>query len=256
MGAIREIGINIIGGAATVAIIDGFRFIRSKMRYRSFRVVFGDNFSTPDLIHLVYAQLSLMPVIDVKTREPLAHPFRKPGEENSGTGFSIDHPVNSSEVRAAKYLAETIGKETKVSPALSADLDLKGRLDISFIAFGGPLSNFKSRDVLQNGGNNMVRFDNFKFIEADTGKEAITMEQGFDYGLILKIHPTQFPTRTWFACAGIGEWGTSGAAWYLAKRWTEIYDFAKGFPFGLIVRVRPGQDESTEVVYQVIQKDE
>lgn len=254
MGAIREIGINIIGGAATVSIIDGFRWLRTKIRFRKFRMVFGENFSDQESLHLVYAQLSLIPVIDINTKKQILHPFRKPGEENVGTGFSIDHPVSSSEVRAAKYLAESIGKETKTSPALSTDLDLKGRLNLSFVAFGGPLSNYKSRDILQNDGNNMVSFDNFTFKEIDSGKDAITIEQDFDYGLILKIHPTQFPRRTWFTCAGIGEWGTSGAAWYLAKKWQEIYKVAQGCPFGIIVRVRPGQDESSEVIYQIVQR--
>jgi len=66
--------------------------------------------------------------------------------------------------------------------------------------------------------------------------------------LILKIHPRQFPERTWLVCAGIGEWGSSGAAWYLAYRWREIYKYAKNSPFAIIVRVKDKQDESTEPV--------
>jgi hypothetical protein len=54
----------------------------------------------------------------------------------------------------------------------------------------------------------------------------------------------QFPHRTWIACAGIGEYGTSGGAWFLANKWEEIRKRAGSGPFAVIVRVRPGQDES------------
>jgi len=31
--------------------------------------------------------------------------------------------------------------------------------------------------------------------------------------------PADFPNHSWIVCAGLGEWGTSGTAWYLAHRW-------------------------------------
>ena len=74
--------------------------------------------------------------------------------------------------------------------------------------------------------------------------------------MILKIHPSQFSNRTWLVCAGLGEWGTSGAAWYLAYKWREIYRFAKSEHFSIIVRVRPGQDESAEPVINAKSEDD
>ena len=69
--------------------------------------------------------------------------------------------------------------------------------------------------------------------------------------MILKIHPTQFSNRTWILCAGIGEWGTSGAAWYLAYKWKEIYRYAKSSPFALVIKVKRNQDEFSEPIFKL-----
>ena len=56
--------------------------------------------------------------------------------------------------------------------------------------------------------------------------------------------------RTWIAVAGLGEWGTSGAAWFLARNWKEVEKIYKQKPFGLIIKVRAGKDESAQLVYR------
>jgi hypothetical protein len=42
---------------------------------------------------------------------------------------------------------------------------------------------------------------------------------GLENASCLKIIPKSFPNRVWIAVAGLGEWGTSGAAWFLSKNW-------------------------------------
>jgi hypothetical protein len=70
-----------------------------------------------------------------------------------------------------------------------------------------------------------------------------------EYGIILKIHPTQFPERTWIACAGMGETGTSGAAWFLARKWKELEKRADGAGrFFALIAVEQGKDESAVVI--------
>ena len=147
----------------------------------------------------------------------------------------MERPVSSCELRAVKYLAEVIGAESKQAPTLSSDCDLRGRLDISFVSFGSHLSNYKTKDAIENEGNHLLSFERGKFLSKKSGRVVLHLEPGFDYGLILKLHPIQFPERVWFVCAGIGEWGTSGAAWYLAHKWAEIYHYAKQKPFAIIV---------------------
>jgi len=68
-----------------------------------------------------------------------------------------------------------------------------------------------------------------------------------DYGFILKIHPEQHKNKVWIVCAGYGEWGTSGAAYYLAKNWKYIYKKAKDKPFAIMINVEIGKDESAKI---------
>jgi hypothetical protein len=78
----------------------------------------------------------------------------------------------------------------------------------------------------------------------------------FDYGLILKLHPVQFPERVWIACLGINERGTSGTAWYLANRWQDLRRKTKDKPFAAIFRVEPnvhsGRDQSAELLKIIV----
>jgi hypothetical protein len=230
--------------------IDDILKTEDKSPFQKFKILFGADIAVQSGLHLVYAQLAL-PQQQNRNGEPITHPFVKPGEESSGTGFSIERPVSSCELRAAKYISESMGREINQSPLLSSDFEIQGRYNISFISFGGPSSNLKSRDALTNDGNNLIKFGDPTFITYHTHRPVITPQPGFDYGLILKIHPTQFPEKTWIICSGIGEWGTSGAAWYLANNWKEIYKYAKGEPFAIVLKVRNLQDESSEPVVRI-----
>jgi hypothetical protein len=48
-------------------------------------------------------------------------------------------------------------------------------------------------------------------------------------------------------CAGLGEYGTSGACWYLANRWEELQGANE---FGIVVEVELGSDESARKIFQ------
>ena len=241
----------VVAGLITLAVIVlGKKLIFLCNRHK-FRRLFGADVLDGSNFHLVYAQLGLRTVTN-EQGNVVTHPYIKPGEEISGVGFSIDRPVSSCEVRAAKYLAEIIGAESKNAPVLSSDYELRGRLNISFVSFGGPLSNYKTKDAIENKGNEFIRFDNQNnFVSKKSGRIVLYREQGFDYGLISKLYPAQFPKRVWLVCAGVGEWGTSGAARYLAHKWKQIYNYSKKRPFAIIVKVRPNQDESAEPIVKV-----
>lgn len=233
---------NVVGGAITAALAGAYTLGRRTLFRRSFRKIFGADVGTQDF-HLAYALLSLK---DLTPPDPM--PYRKPGSPD--VHISISYPVSFPEVRSAKYLSEGIASNRFSPPHLTSDIDLNSRLDISFIAFGGPLSNSKSKDAIECQ-NALLRFDNQEFRSPKSNKIVVKRENGFDYGLILKVHPNQFPKRTWITCAGVGEWGSSGAAWYLAKKWSKILAFAGSKEFAVVVKVRGGQDESAEPVLEV-----
>jgi hypothetical protein len=128
---------------------------------------------------------------------------------------------------------------------------IASKLDIDFVSFG-LISNAKTIDVFNNDGNDLlIVAPNPTFMAwKSTGKTTIPEYRAdLDYGVILKIHPLQFPGRTWIACAGMGEFGTSGAAWFLARKWKELEQRAKdAHSFFAIVAVESGKDESAILV--------
>ncbi len=212
--------------------------------------MFGPDVLAGASYHLVFTQFSLPERTDeLGSRE--THPYRKPEEESSGIGFSMEMAVSSCEVRAVKYLAAAIGKEARQAPVLSSDIDVRGRLDISFISIGSPASNYKTRDAINNQGSQLLAFSNQGIVSKRSRRIILRPEAGDDYGLLMKCHPVQFPRRVWLICAGFGEWGSSGTAWYLAQKWREIHGYAKASPVAMILRVVPGQDESAEPVLKV-----
>jgi len=217
--------------------------LRSLFVGRQFKQVFGPGVEGPTFT-LVYAEFALAPSLAAKS----PFPYVKLGG-NPQAGFSISRPVSLCELRSAGYLASVVGDCVGRTPALRSDADVRALLDLDFVSFGGPESNFKSGDCQVNPGNRLAQFDQqvTKFLDPNTGIPlADCSDRNFDYGLILKVRPAQFPNRVWLMCAGFGEWGTSGAAWYLANRWGDIRKQVKGRPFALVLRVRPQQDQSAE----------
>ncbi len=249
MNAVEQIGLNVLGGVVTVLLIDGLRWLRSRLRHRKLVAVFGQDATTEAGIHLVYTHLILPDVRDPKG-EIMRYPYRKPGMEHIGVAFSTSRSVTSAEVRAIKHLAETLGMGSGQATRLSSDYEMKGRLDVSFISIGGPFSNFKTKDALDNDGNKLVNLTEAGFTSRTSGRVILKPEPGYDYGLIMKCRPSQFPQRVWLVCAGSGEWGSSGESWFLAHKWEEIYRRFGAREFAVIAKVKEDQDEyATPVVW-------
>ncbi|MBI3313943.1 MAG: hypothetical protein HYZ83_06885 [Candidatus Omnitrophica bacterium] len=244
---VKNILLNILGGFITVALTGLFSYVRRQLRLRDLRAVFGQDIVSAVRSHIVYAEFLLRS--EVQGRE--THPYRKPaGGHNI---FSIENPVSGCEARSANYLISTLSKEGGRFPSFVPDTQVQGLLDISFITLGGPASNLKTNDAMLNEGNGLVRFDqaNHRMVRVGENVPLFQREHGFDYGLILKFRPQQFPERVWIVCAGFSEWGSSGAAWYLSQNWKKIHDRWKSAPFAIIVKVRFTQDESAEPILQI-----
>ncbi len=171
---------------------------------------------------------------------PTSFVFTKPGIPE--TLFSAAQVVSNCEVRSAKYLVESIAINAGRLSTITSDEEIINRQDLSFVSIGLG-SNVKTRQLVANAANSLVMFDGDGFTSKASNRSLIrNVSPTEDHGLILKIHPSGNPERTWICCAGLGEWGTSGAAWYLANRWRDL-KFGSA-PFAVIVRVTIGQDES------------
>lgn len=236
-----QILFNIIGGAA-VLILERVYFEIKKIYYkRGFKEVFGKD-SLENFI-ITYGQMRLLPCYDEKGA------VRKwPYYHKSGSGFRVSSVVSFTGTKSIQYLSETFGKVTKVTPKLSSDEEIEEKLDISFCSIGG-LNNLKTKDVLQSEENTFYYFDPSGpevVISTKENDKKFSIDGTYDYGFIIKIVPKNFPNRVWIAVAGLGEWGTTGAVWFLSKNWGKM---PKNKSFGMIIKVRAGQDESAEMVY-------
>ena len=131
----------------------------------------------------------------------------------------------------------------------ASDEEVRGRLNFSFCSIGG-LNNLKTVEVLSSEENIFYEFDpRVSAIVSKHDGTQFAIGNNYDYALIIKLTSKLFPGRTWMAVAGLGEWGTSGAVWFLSKKWKEL---PKKKSFGVIIRVKGGQDESGEIVDKIL----
>src|SRR5229473_3197819 len=246
----ENLTLNVIGG-----ILAGWAFavwhiaVKALSKYR-FKQIFGFK-ASDEGITLVYEELASLVQGDKFI-------YCKPGDEASGRRLSISRPIPIASVRAVSYLSNAIGKFIRRSPAVRSDTEVRSLLDFDFICFGGPFSNAMTQTCLENAGNRLVTFDQTinQFKRKNDTQALVNFVSGFDYGLILKLHPVQFPERVWILCAGIGERGTSGAAWFLANKWKEIWKRTSDNPFAAILKVEgdvhSGRDQSAELLKLIV----
>ncbi len=163
--------------------------------------------------------------------------------------FKAQKVVSGSELRALSYIGSSLFINGGIAGKVVADEAISDRLDLDFISFGA-MSNLKTLDVFANTANRLAEYGGSLgfFVSKTDGKSLCGVQAGFDYGIILKIHPHQFPRRTWIACAGVGEWGTSGSTWFLSNKWSEIAErVGENEQFVCVIEVKPGQDESARL---------
>jgi hypothetical protein len=225
------------------------KWIWGKLRRRQFRKVFGETkeyylaFGSmvvrPDLISLA-ANCSRPEV----ARFPLAKSVRP------DMAFSAQRVASGCEIRAVAHVGSLLSKEGAVVATVVTDDAIQDKVDVDFVSFGA-MSNLKTLDIFKNPANQLSEYDQASgfFVNRKDRRPLYQRRNGFDYGIILRIHPSQFPHRTWICCAGWGEWGTSGTAWFLANRWKEIAKRVNSDDhFLCVIEVSPGQDESATLL--------
>jgi hypothetical protein len=247
--------IGILNWAARALAIPGVKlswsFGKERWWRRKFKRVFGQGEQEYLLACGMLRLDRLIPQLLRTVNPQLADfPFAKP--TRPVMRFSAQGVTSGCEVRALAYIGTALRTDGGLSSRVVGDEVIESRLDVDFISFGA-MSNLMTVAAFENTGNQLATYDGATgfFVSKKDGTRLCQIREGYDYGLILKIHPVQFPQRTWIVCAGIGEWGTSGSAWFLAYRWRNIVRKSKdNAPFACVVEVRPGQDESATLVFQ------
>jgi hypothetical protein len=228
--------------------------IRKSFRKQFYFKVFGGSGAEEEEPSIIYAEFELNPHLHypVGLQQPYAYVKPAHPEGNSSNVFSISRPISKCEVRAAKYLSEVFSRELRTTALLRSDIECQGQTNLSYVALGGPGSNMKTSEALAHSDNRLVTFNNQGMTLVTTNQVLFSGPTStHDFGLILKVCPSEHAgrSRVWIVCAGFNEWGTSGAAWYLAQNWHAIAQRFGTKPFALIIQVVHNNDDSAREVY-------
>ena len=255
---------NVAGGIIVAILTSIYVHLRYALQAYHLQRLVGFRFKRHERVRIIYGQL-LLPPLNVGGRL-ISHPYVKPHRTGGalplqGT-YSIEHPVSECEVRASTYVASLFGLNGILQTSVMSDIESHEVLDANLVSLGGPGSNYKTADILASSANVFIRMTHTRF-ELPTGQPLPYIPSSdIDYGFILRITPADFSNHSWIVCAGLGEWGTSGTAWYLAHRWKRLVHFIHRLAywsgvmripdFLAIVRVVRGQDQSAhlEAVYR------
>ena len=240
MDSWEQILYNIVGGALVAILTWAFLKLVKKYYKWDFKRVFGDD--SAESFFIVFAKLEHRPCFQ-EDGKPMDWPYYKP--EKAGAYFKVSSVTSSAGMRSVKYLSGIFGEVMHVAPELISDVEKDNKLDISFCSLGGH-NNLKTGDILSHDENRFFNLHSNKIVVKKEQGKIFSMQDGYDFGIIIKIIPKSFPNRVWIAVAGLGEWGTSGSAWFLSKNWKRL---PKNKSFGLIVKTKIGQDESAEIIY-------
>jgi hypothetical protein len=237
---------NIVGGLVVALLIISIQWVSKKLKCRAFRQVFGNDL---DEFYLIYPSYESPNRNTTYPKTPPKVPRPSHSTVNPTTITS------NASTRSVSHLSYAMGNYSPKLPHIMPDIDLDQRMDISFLSVGG-INNYKSLDVFENTSNVFLQFGP-EGIHSKTSSESIANIEGkYDYGLILKIHPENNPNRTWICVSGLGEWGTSGASWWLSRHWKTIHKCAKDKPFACITKTLYGSDDSTSLVHLFLSKED
>jgi len=153
-----------------------------------------------------------------------------------------------------KYSTEILSnfrsKEKKIKVVL--DEEVMNSWDGTFFCFGSSDSNIKTYDVENLPQNNLYSFgfDSTGFRCFIINGKQFSISNRKDKAVLARFVNPHHNEHYIFVCAGLGEWGTSGATYFLFDRWKDLYKrFKKNQNFCLILEVDLQADDSAKEIY-------
>jgi hypothetical protein len=176
------------------------------------------------------------------------------GRRNDIPIIGEDRLLGSCSVRITQYASSVFSKvRAKTNPVkVVMDEDIMNRWDGTFLCFGSSDSNIKTYDIENLTQNNLYSFD----FDVHGYRCFIVNGQQFsivnraDRAILARLVNPYHKEHFLFVCAGLGEWGTSGSAFFLFDRWKELHKrFKKKKNFCLIIEVNVDSDESAREIF-------
>jgi hypothetical protein len=153
--------------------------------------------------------------------------------------------VSNTDIIAYDYLKKVFFTELGVNVKMCLDEDML--CPKSFCSFGC-CNNLLSLKILSDKKNTFYHF-NGGFVNQRTNNRFVCGGMK-DYGVIIKI-TDEITDSVQICVAGLGESGTTGAAYFLANRWSELVkEFGKA-DFGCVIEVSNLYDPSAKMVDSV-----
>ena len=165
--------------------------------------------------------------------------FVKP---KTNSHFTISSMISHTDITAYDYLKKSFFTELGVNVRACMDEDMVNPK--SYCSFGC-LNNVLTLKILNDPKNTFYAFAR-GFVNKRTNA-TYNCHGRTDYGVIIKI--TDDLTKSVQICvAGLGESGTTGAAYFLANRWMELVKKFDDADFGCIIEVTNLYDPSAKMV--------
>ena len=148
--------------------------------------------------------------------------------------------------KGASYLLDALRGVRGISARSIADKEASVQWNNTFITLGSSYSNIKTDDIKHLPENPWLENDAGKF----TFKDGTTAqaEQRYDKGLVMKLDNPHVNGHALIVCEGLGEWGTSASAWFLAYNWKILSKRFGKNPFLICLSVTKGTDESAREI--------
>ena len=167
--------------------------------------------------------------------------------------FGEDMVLGINSMRLVAYASSAFAPFAPRGRSLEFQVDTAAvsSWDRTYLCFGGPDSNLKTYDIAHLPEQSFFRYEfppGARFKAWHVGGQ--WFEAGAaDHGIVLRMRNPFFPTHLLFVCAGLGEWGSTGAAWYLFSQWEKLYKEYGDKELCLVVSVTPGSDQSARLVH-------
>jgi hypothetical protein len=223
----------------------------------AFRRIFGENALEAGILTVTldtYRDIRLLPphikeLVGFSRAASLPEQrFFKRFSAGHWTAFPEAYPdvLGYCSARAAAYLVEALAP-IGISVRVVSDAEVSSEWSGTFVNIGSSASNIKTHDIKMGADNFWLSGDVEKFVFKDGHEEK--SEDHLDKGVILKLPNPHFRGYSVMVCAGLGEWGTSGAGRFLAREWRGLARRFGKNPFLMMVGVTPGADESCHELF-------
>lgn len=196
----------------------------------------------------------------------LRRSFRFTRDHSTPTGAQdpVDSEITCGNLspNAAAMLSALFLRHTGKLLPIATDTEVERAMNATLICYGNSDSNLMTFDIEGSSENDLCQFvfdgagqrafqicEQLYSLENRNGKT-------YDKAILLRLTNPQNPDHCYIVCAGLSEWGSLAAVYYLTKKWKVLqkrFDiFQQRRDFCVLLEVQSGQFENAREVASVV----